>query len=102
LPAPVDPVAAVCSLGVALDQPGRARCRDVRATWVPAGTFGLMALRPSMTWGVADLCDRAEAQRTDDARIVASSPWRGMPSWVRLSVDRAALSGGRVIDGGSP
>lgn len=99
LAALVDPFASDRARGRALDRPVGARCRDVLAKWVAAGNSGLMALRASMTWGLADACDRAEAQGTDDARIVASSPRRGMPSWARPPADHADLSRRRVIDG---
>ena len=69
-------------------------------------TFNRPDARNAMTWemyqALVDACDRAEAQGTDDARIVASSPRRGMPSWARPPADHADLSRRRVLDGDHP
>jgi hypothetical protein len=83
----VDPLSTIENLSRALDVPIGALCRYVLAKWATGGSGGLLELGPTMTRRLADVCDQAEAQGTDTARLEAFAQLRDMISWLRFPLD---------------
>lgn len=89
----VDPLTTIRNLSEALGLPVGAVCRYVLAKWATGGSGGLLELGPTMTRRLAEVCDRAEAEGTDEARLAAYRQLREMISWLRLPLDDPEASG---------
>ncbi len=83
----VDPLSTITNLSRALDLPVGAVCRYVLAKWATGGSGGLLELGPTMTRRLADVCDRADAAGTDEARLEAYAQLRDMITWLRHPLD---------------
>ena len=83
----VDPLSTINNLSRALDVPVGALCRYVLAKWATGGSGGLLELGPTMTRRLGDVCDQAEAEGTDTARVEAFAQLRDMISWLRFPLD---------------
>ena len=83
-----DPLATIEGLSTNLDIPVGAIVRYVLAKWATGGSGGLLELGPTMTRRLADVCDRAEAAGTDEARLDAYRQLRDMVQWLRLPLDQ--------------
>jgi len=83
----VDPLSTIRNLGENLGVPVGALCHYVLAKWATAGSGGLLELGPTMTRRLNDVCDRAELEDTDDARLAAYSQLREMLDWLRYPLD---------------
>jgi hypothetical protein len=80
----VDPLTTVEALSANIDVPVGALCRYVLARWASGGSGGLLELGPSMVQRLWDVCEQAEADATDEARLAAYDQLRQMLSWLRL------------------
>jgi hypothetical protein len=87
LHAALDPLQAIRPLSAGTGVPVGAIVRYVLARWASEGSAGLLELGPTMVRRLADVCDRAEAEDTDDARLAAYDQLRQMLSWLRLGLD---------------
>ena len=85
--AAVDPLATLRSMSINLDIPLGALCHYVLAKWATAGSGGLLELGPTMTRRLADVCDHAESEGTDRARLEAYAQLRDMIRWLRYPLD---------------
>ena len=83
----VDPLSTIRNLSDALDVPVGAIVRYVLAKWATGGSGGLLELGPTMTRRLADVCDRADAAGTDEARLAAYAQLRDMITWLRYPMD---------------
>jgi len=83
----VDPLTTLRNLSRHLDVPIGALCHYVLAQWATAGSGGLLELGPTMTRRLGDVCNRAETQGTDAARLAAYAQLRDMISWLRYPLD---------------
>ena len=83
----VDPLSTITNLSRALDLPVGAVCRYVLAKWATGGSGGLLELGPTMTRRLAEVCDRADAAGTDEARLEAYAQLRAMITWLRHPID---------------
>ncbi len=88
----VDPLPTIQNLSSSLDVPVGAIVRYVLAKWATGGSGGLLELGPTMTRRLAEVCDRAEAADTDDARLAAYAQLRDMVTWLRLPLDQPEIS----------
>jgi hypothetical protein len=86
----VDPLATVRRLSEGTGVPVGAIVRYVLARWASEGSAGLLEIGPTMTGRLAAVCDRAEAEGTDGARLAAYHQLRQMLSWLRLGLDDSA------------
>jgi hypothetical protein len=99
----VDPLATIQNLAISIDVPVGALCRYVLARWASGGSGGLLELGPSMVQRLWEVCERAEAESTDDARLRAYDQLRQMLLWLRLPlVDDAGYSDSGEDDAGAP
>src|SRR5436190_6087534 len=78
----VDPLSTIRNLSTSLDVPVGALCRYVLAKWATGGSGGLLELGPTAVNRLAEVCDRAEEQGTDEARLAAYDQLRQMFSWL--------------------
>jgi hypothetical protein len=83
----VDPLSTIENLSAGLDVPVGAICRYVLAKWATGGSGGLLELGPTMTIRLAEVCERAETEGTDDARLAAFAQLREMILWLRMPLD---------------
>lgn len=83
----VDPLSTIRNLSVNLEVPVGALCHYVLAKWATAGSGGLLELGPTMTRRLADVCDHAESEGTDDARLAAYAQLREMLDWLRYPLE---------------
>ena len=83
----VDPLTTIRNLGNAIDVPVGALCHYVLAKWATQGSGGLLELGPTMARRLAAICDHAEAEGTDEARLAAYHELRGLTSWLRFPLD---------------
>jgi hypothetical protein len=83
----VDPLSTIRNLSDALDVPVGAIVRYVLAKWATGGSGGLLELGPTMTRRLADVCEQAEAEGTDEARLAAYAQLRDMITWLRFPLD---------------
>jgi hypothetical protein len=84
----VDPLSSIENLAAALHVPVGAICRYVLAKWATGGSGGLLELGPTMTLRLSEVCERAEAEGTDEARLAAFTQLREMIGWLRLPLDQ--------------
>jgi hypothetical protein len=85
--ASVDPLATIRGLSAGTGVPVGAIVRYVLARWASEGSAGLLELGPTMARRLGEVCDRAEAEGTDDARLAAYDQLRQMLSWLCLGLD---------------
>lgn len=83
----VDPLGTIRNLSAHLDVPVGALCHYVLAKWATTGSAGLLELGPTMTRRLAEVCDRAESEGTDKARLAAYAQLREMLAWLRYPLD---------------
>jgi hypothetical protein len=83
----VDPLATIRTLSENLHVPVGALCHYVLAKWATGGSGGLLELGPTMTRRLNDVCDHAEAESTDIARLAAYEQLRQMLDWLRHPLD---------------
>jgi hypothetical protein len=89
----VDPLTTIQNLSRALDIPVGALCHYVLAKWATEGSGGLLELGPRLTRRLADVCDEAEAEGTDEARLAAYAQLRQMLDWLRYPLDHPEVYG---------
>jgi hypothetical protein len=89
----VDALHTVRGMSAALDIPVGALCHYVLAKWATAGSGGLLELGPTMTRRLAAVCDDAEADGTDAARLRAYDQLRSMIAWLALPLDEPEIYG---------
>jgi Family of unknown function (DUF6027) len=87
----VDPLTTIRNLGAALDIPAGALCHYVLAKWATEGSGGLLELGPRMVRRLAAVCDAADEDGTDDARVAAYEQLRGLIAWLRLPLDQPGI-----------
>lgn len=90
----VDPLSTLRNLSSNLDVPVGALCHYVLAKWATAGSGGLLELGPTMTRRLGAVCDAAESEGTDDARLAAYTQLREMLDWLRYPIDHPEVYGG--------
>lgn len=78
----VDPLTTIRNLSLNLGVPVGALCHYVLAKWATAGSGGLLELGPTMTRRLVAVCDGAESEGTDAARLAAYSQLREMLDWL--------------------
>jgi len=83
----VDPLSTIRNLSGGVGVPVGAICRYVLARWASGGSEGLLELGPTMTRRLAAVCERAEAEGTDEARLAAFAQLREMILWLRMPLD---------------
>ncbi len=87
----VDPLTTIRDLGAALDIPAGALCHYVLAKWATEGSGGLLELGPRMVRRLAAVCDAADEDGTDDARLAAYEQLRGLIAWLQLPLDQPGV-----------
>jgi hypothetical protein len=87
LHAMVDPLATIRQLSAGTGVPVGALVHYVLARWASEPSAGLLELGPTMGRRLAEVCDRAEAEGTDEARLAAYDQLRQMLSWLRLGLE---------------
>lgn len=89
LHAMIDPLATIRQLSTGTGVPVGALVHYVLARWASEPSAGLLELGPTMGRRLAEVCDRAEAEGTDEARLAAYDQLRQMLSWLRLGLEEA-------------
>lgn len=89
----VDPVGTIRGLSENIDIPVGALCRYVLARWATGGSSGLLELGPTMVHRLSAVCEAAEADGTDEARLAAYAALRDIVSWLRLPLDDPSVYG---------
>lgn len=89
----VDPVGTIRGLSENIDVPVGALCRYVLARWATGGSGGLLELGPTMVHRLSAVCEAAEADGTDEARLAAYAALRDIVSWLRLPLDDPSVYG---------
>jgi Family of unknown function (DUF6027) len=89
----VDPVGTIRGLSENIDVPMGALCRYVLARWATGGSGGLLELGPTMVHRLSAVCESAEADGTDEARLAAYAALRDIVSWLRLPLDDPSVYG---------
>ena len=87
LHAAVDPLQTIRNLSATTGVPVGALVHYVLARWASEASAGLLELGPTMVRRLAEVCERAEAEGTDEARLGAYDQLRQMLSWLRLGLD---------------
>ncbi len=87
LHAATDPLRTIQNLSAGTGVPVGAIVRYVLARWASEASAGLLEIGPTMVGRLAAVCDRAETQDTDDARLAAYHQLRQMLSWLHLGLD---------------
>lgn len=82
-----DPMRTIRNLASAIDVPEGAVVRYVLAKWASEGASGLLELGPTMTRRLNAVCNEAETQGTDEARLAAYAQLRQMLSWLNHPLD---------------
>lgn len=99
----VDPLTTVRNLAGALGVPVGGLCHYVLAKWATEGSRSLLELGPTMARRLAAICDEAEDEGTDDARLAAYAQLRALTSWLRFPLDHPDVyDGGGEITGEAP
>ena len=83
----LDPLTTLTNLSRNIDVPVGALARYVLAKWVTGGSEALLELGPSTVRRMATLCQRAEADGTDAARLAAYEQLRAIVSWLEVPLD---------------
>ena len=89
----VDPLSTLRNLSRSVDVPIGALVHYVLAKWATAGSGGLLELGPTMTRRLNEVCDRAEADGSDAARLAAYQQLRQMLAWLLLPLERPETYG---------
>lgn len=89
----LDPLSTVRNLSRALDVPVGALCHYVLAKWATQGSGGLLELGPTMIRRLSTICDEAEAEGTDEARLAAYRSLQGLLSWLAFPLDHPEVYG---------
>jgi hypothetical protein len=92
--ATVDPLVTVRGLSRAVDVPVGALCHYVLARWATEGSAGLLELGPTTVRRLGVVCDEAEADGTDEARLAAYHRLRGLVSWLQYPLDHPEVHDG--------
>lgn len=87
--AQADPLATIRGLSENLDIPVGALCHYVLARWASEGSGGLLELGPSMVRRLWAVCESADAEGTDEARLAAYDQLRSMLSWLKIPLEDA-------------
>lgn len=98
LHAPLDPLSTIRNLSAGTGVPEGAIVRYVLARWAGEGSSGLLEIGPTMARRLAGVCDSAEAEGTDDARLAAYHQLRQMLGW--LTAGLGSQAGERPAGGG--
>ena len=80
----IDPMTTVDNLAANLGVPAGAIVRYVLARWASGGSGGILELGPSMINRLVAVCDQAEAEGTDAARLAAYDQLHQMIQWLQL------------------
>lgn len=83
----VDPLETIRNLSAGTGVPVGALVRYVLARWASEGSAGLLEVGPTMARRLSGVCEAAEAEGTDEARLAAYHQLRQMLSWLRLGLD---------------
>ena len=83
----LDPLTTLTTLSRNIDVPVGALARYVLAKWVTGGSEALLELGPSTVRRMATLCQQAEAEGTDAARLAAYEQLRAIVSWLEVPLD---------------
>ena len=89
----LDPLSTLEGLATNLDIPIGALCRYVLAKWATGGSGGLLELGPTMVTRLGAVCEEAEEEGSDDARLRAYDQLRSMLQWLRLPLDEPEVYG---------
>jgi hypothetical protein len=87
----VDPLPTIERLSENVDVPVGALVRYVLAKWATGGSGGLLELGPTMVRRLTAVCDEAEVEATDAARLAAYDQLRQMLDWLRLPLDQPEI-----------
>jgi Family of unknown function (DUF6027) len=82
-----DALRTVRVLAESTNVPVGAIVRYVLARWASEGSSGLLELGPTMVRRLAAVCDAAEVQGTDAARLDAYARLRQMLAWLAYPLD---------------
>ena len=85
--AAVDPLRTVRGLSQSIDVPVGAIVHYVLARWASEGASGLLELGPTMSRRLLEVCTNAEAEGSDQARLVAFEQLRQMISWLNYPLE---------------
>ena len=83
----LDPLATIARLGSNIDVPVGALVRYVLAKWASGGSEALLEIGPSTVRRMAAMCDDAEADGSDAARLRAYEQLRAIVSWLQVPLD---------------
>lgn len=87
LHAHADPLSTIETLSAGTGVPVGAIVHYVLARWAGEASAGLLELGPTMVRRMARVCERAEAEATDEARLAAYDQLRQMLTWLQLGLD---------------
>lgn len=82
-----DPMSTIRNLASAINVPEGAVVRYVLAKWASEGASGLLELGPTMTRRLLAVCTKAEAEGSDEARLLAYAQLRQMLSWLNYPLE---------------
>jgi hypothetical protein len=94
----VDPLHTIRNLSATLGIPVGALCHYVLAKWATEGSGGLLELGPRTARRLAAICDDAEMEGTDEARLAAYHTLRDLTSWLVFPLDHPDIYGGDADD----
>ena len=83
----VDPLRTVRGLSDSINVPIGAIVHYVLARWASEGASGLLELGPTMSRRLLAVCAEAEADGSEQARLVAFEQLRQMISWFNYPLD---------------
>lgn len=86
LHAALDPLRTIEILAEGTGVPVGAIVHYVLARWASEASAGLLELGPTMVRRLAGVCEGAEAQATDAARLAAYHQLRQMLAWLKLGL----------------
>ena len=89
----VDPLATIRTLADNIGVPVGAVCRYVLARWATEGSGGLLELGPHMAGRLWSVCEAADEQDTDVARLAAYTQLRDMLRWLNFPLEDPDASG---------
>jgi hypothetical protein len=83
----VDPLPTLENLAAYVGLPVGAVCRHALVKWTSAGSDALLEVGPAWVRRLAEPVARAEAARTDEARLAAYEELRGLLGWLAAGLD---------------
>ena len=83
----VDPLRTVRGLSESIDVPVGAIVHYVLARWASEGASGLLELGPTMSRRLHAVCDDAERDGSNEARLRAYEQLRQMISWLNYPLE---------------